>query len=90
MEAWLKGRRGSVCLQSDSPGQLRRDSPGQPKRSMRVATAVRYNYYVQWVIIERNWMRVANSNFARGGGVNLVMHKAVLRTVIFTDTGVSS
>ena len=36
------------------------DSPGQPKRSLRVATAVRYNYYVQSVEIRRNWIPVPN------------------------------
>ena len=36
------------------------NSPGQPKRSLRAATAVRYNYYVQLVAIERDWMRVPN------------------------------
>ena len=35
-------------------------SPGQPKRSLRVATAVHYRYYVQLVAIKRGWMRVAN------------------------------
>ena len=36
------------------------DSPGQPKKSLRAATAVRYNYYVQLVAIERDWTRVPN------------------------------
>ena len=35
-----------------------RDSPGQPKRSLRVATGVRYGYYVQLVATKRDWMRV--------------------------------
>jgi len=30
------------------------------KRSLRVAIAVRYNYYIQLVAIRRDWMRVAN------------------------------
>jgi hypothetical protein len=50
-------------------------SPGQPKRSLRMATAVRYRYYVQLVAIKRGWLRVANlkSRSARlRGGVKLV------------------
>ena|ERR1700722_12689229 len=43
------------------------DSPWQPKRSLRVATAFCYNYYVQLVATRRNWMRVANLNLAKGG-----------------------
>ena len=34
------------------------NSPGQPKRSLRAVTAVRYNYYALLVAIRRNWMRV--------------------------------
>ena len=48
-----------------------RDSPGQPKRPLRVATAVRYNCYVQLVATKRDWMRVPNLKFwsprQRGG-----------------------
>jgi hypothetical protein len=40
------------------------DSPGQPKRSLRVATAVRYNCYVQLVATKR----IQNFGaFAKGG-----------------------
>ena len=46
----------------------RGDSPWQPKKSLRAATAVRYNYYVQLVATRRNWMRGANLNLAKGGG----------------------
>ena len=42
------------------------DSSGQLKKSLRAATAVRYDYYVQLVAVERNWMRVANLNVAKG------------------------
>ena len=35
------------------------------KRSLRVATAVRYNYYVQLAATRRNWMRVATANLAK-------------------------
>ncbi len=47
------------------------DSPGQPKWSLRAATCVRYNYYVQLVATKRDWMRVPNVKFwstAEGGG----------------------
>ena len=37
-------------------------------RFLQLSIGVRYNYYVQLVAIKRNWMRVANLNFARGGG----------------------
>jgi hypothetical protein len=39
----------------------------QSKRLLRAVTAVRYNYRVESVAIERNWMRVANLNVAKGG-----------------------
>ena len=58
----------SICFLANQS-----DSPGQPKRPLRAATAVSYNYYVQLVAIERNWMRVANLNVAKGG--KLVVHK---------------
>ena len=47
-------------------------SPGQPKKPLFVATAVRYNCYVQLVATKRDWMRVPNLKFwsprQRGGG----------------------
>jgi hypothetical protein len=36
------------------------DSPGQPKRPLRVATGIRYNYYVQLVAFKRGRMRVSH------------------------------
>src|SRR6266566_7036800 len=56
------------------------DSPGQPKWSLRAATCVRYNYYVQLVATKRDWMRVPNVKFwstAERGGWKLVVNKAV-------------
>ena len=54
------------------------DSPGQPERSLRAATAVRYNYYVQLVAIERDWMRVPNLKYRsarqRGGWKHKAVH----------------
>ena len=41
----------------------RGDSLGQPKRSLRVAIAIRYNYYIQLVAIRRDWIRVLNVKF---------------------------
>ena len=52
----------SELVQFDSPGQPRR-FPGQLKRSLRVAIAIRYNYYVQLVAIRRDWMRESNLKF---------------------------
>ena len=67
--------RGSVCRGSVCRGSVRQassecfdliiranqnNSPGQPKEPLCVSTAVRYNYYVQSVAIERDWMRVPN------------------------------
>jgi hypothetical protein len=43
------------------------NSPGQPKRFLCAATAVRYNYYIQLVVIKRNWVPVANLNLDKAG-----------------------
>ena len=43
------------------------DSLGQLKKALHAAIAIRYNYYVQLVVIERNWTRVANLNVTRRG-----------------------
>jgi hypothetical protein len=54
------------------------ESPGQPKRSLRVATTVRFNY-------KRDWTRVPNlkSRSARQrGGVKLVVHIAVVSAAV--------
>ena len=39
------------------------NSPGQPKGSLRIATAIRYNYHVQLVATKRGRMRVADLKF---------------------------
>ena len=56
---------------SATPPVNQNNSPGQPKESLRVATAIRYNYYVQLVATKRSQMRVANLKFwsarQRGG-----------------------
>ncbi len=56
------------------------NSPGQPKESLRVATAVRYNYYVQLVAIKarsdaRTEFKILEHSLR--GGWKLVVHKAV-------------
>ena len=59
------------------------DSLWQPKRSLRIATAVRYSYYVQLVAIRRDWMRVPNlksrSARQRGGGEAGRAHHCILK-----------
>ena len=55
------------CFNS-TPLASQDNSPGQPKRSLRAATGVRYSYYVQLVAIRRNHTR-ARSSFAKEGGV---------------------
>ena len=76
MEAQLRGRKGSVVFALILLAN-QGDSPGQPKRSLRAATAVRYNYDVQLVATRRNSIRVPNLQLAKGGGVKLVVHITV-------------
>jgi len=63
MEGVVKGERRKVYVFNLILLANQRDSLGQPKGSLRVATAVRYNYYVQLVATRRNWMRVPNLKF---------------------------
>src|SRR6266568_5321570 len=58
------------------------NSPGQPKESLRVATAVRYNYYVQLVAIKarsdaRTEFKILEHSLR--GGWKLVVHIAVYK-----------
>ena len=60
--AQLRGRGGRV---RPSPGQPRRFSRATIKRSLRVGTCVRYNYYVQLVAIWRARVPKRNNIFSR-------------------------
>jgi hypothetical protein len=71
--AQLRGRGGRV---RPSPGQPRRFSRATIKRSLRVGTCVRYNYYVQLVAIWRARVPKRNNIFLEGGW-KLVVHIAV-------------
>ena len=48
--AQLRGGRGA-CVLSLVPPANQGDSPGQPKRSLRAGTCVRFNFYIQLVAI---------------------------------------
>jgi hypothetical protein len=72
--AQLRGRGGRV---RPSPGQPRRFSRATIKRSLRVGTCVRYNYYVQLVAIWRARVPKRNNIFPEGGW-KLVVHITVV------------
>jgi len=93
-EAWAKDRKRKRilrkrALRKRTSGKLwvalillanQNNSLGQPKESLRVATAIRYNYYIQLVATKRDWMRIPNLKFwspRQRGGWQLVVHEAV-------------